>query len=121
MRLTRVRHDVRGPALAGAATTRAHATRGATGLVRAGVELIKIPESIIAGLKARMHPTNGLIPLDSIALDDGDKVRVCDGPLAALEGVFKEHQGQTRSILLLEILGRKAAVKIDAQLLQRVN
>jgi transcriptional antiterminator RfaH len=96
-------------------------TRGVTGLVRAGIELIKIPESIIAGLKVRMHPATGLIPLDSIVLDSGDKVRVCDGPLASLEGVFKEHQGRTRSILLLEILGREAAVKIDARLLQRVN
>lgn len=96
-------------------------TRGATGLVRAGVELIKIPESIIAGLKARMQPATGWIPLDSTGLNDGDKVRVCDGPFAALEGVFKEPQGQTRSLLLLEILGREAAVKIDARLLQRVN
>ena len=96
-------------------------TRGATGLVRAGIELIKIPESVIAGLKARMHPATGLIPLDSIALDSGDKVRVCDGPFASLEGVFKEHKGQTRSILLLDILGRQASVKIDPRLLQRVN
>jgi transcriptional antiterminator RfaH len=96
-------------------------TRGATGLVCAGTELIKISESIIAGLKARMHPATGLIPLDSIALDSGDKVRVCDGPLASLEGVFREHQGLTRSILLLEILGREATVKIDSRLLQRVN
>ena len=96
-------------------------TRGATGLVRAGYELIKIPESVIAGLKARMHPATGLIPLDSPKLNSGDKVRVCGGPLAALEGVFKEHQGRTRSILLIEILGREAAVKVDGRLLQRIN
>ena len=96
-------------------------TRGATGLVCAGTELIKIPESIIAGLKARMHPATGLIPLDSIALDSGATVRVCDGPLASLEGVFREHQGRTRSILLLEILGREATVKIDSRLLQRIH
>ena len=40
---------------------------------------------------------------------------------AALEGVFKEHRGRTRSLLLLEILGRETAVEIDARLLQRVN
>jgi transcriptional antiterminator RfaH len=96
-------------------------TRGATGLVRAGFELIKIPESIIAGLKARMDPVTGLIPLDAMALDNGDKVRVCDGPLAALEGVFKEHQGVSRSLFLLDFLGREAAIKIDTRLLQRVS
>ena len=96
-------------------------TRGATGMVRAGVELIKIPESIIAGLKARMDPATGLIPLDANALNNGDKVRVSDGPLAALEGVFKEHQGVSRSLFLLEFLGREAAIKIDTSLLQRVS
>ncbi|MGK0500801.1 MAG: transcriptional antiterminator RfaH [Oceanicoccus sp.] len=96
-------------------------TRGVTGLVRAGVELIKIPESIIAGLKVRMHPATGLIPIDSVALNHGDKVRVCDGPFADLQGVFREHQGLRRSLLLLEVLGRKATVNIASTLLQRVN
>ena len=96
-------------------------TRGVVGLVRAGFELIKIPASIIAGLKDRMHPATGMIPLDSIGLNKGDKVRVFDGPFAALEGVFKEHRGRTRSLLLLEILGRETAVEIDARLLQRLN
>jgi transcriptional antiterminator RfaH len=96
-------------------------TRGVVGLVRAGFDLIKIPASIIAALKTRMHPATGLIPLDSIGLNNGDKVRVFDGPFAALEGVFQERRGRTRSLLLLEILGRETAVEIDAQLLQRVN
>tara|TARA_R110002072_G_scaffold30912_1_gene95921 strand:- start:139 stop:552 length:414 start_codon:yes stop_codon:yes gene_type:complete len=96
-------------------------TRGASGLVRAGVELIEIPDSIIRGLKERMHPATGLIPLDLAVLAPGDKVRVCDGPLASLEGVFKEPQGPTRSMLLLNILGRQAPVNIEARLLQRAN
>ena len=96
-------------------------TRGVVGLVRAGFELIKIPASIIEGLKARMDSASGLIPLESVGLNNGDKVRVFDGPLAALEGIFKEHRGRTRSLLLLEILGRETAVEIDARLLQRVN
>jgi transcriptional antiterminator RfaH len=96
-------------------------TRGVVGLVRAGFQLIKIPASIIAELKARMDSATGLIPLDSIGLNNGDKVRVFDGPFAALEGVFKEHRGRTRSLLLLEILGRETAVEIDARLLQRVS
>ena len=107
------------PEMQSLATVRS--TRGVVGLVRAGFDLIKIPASIIEGLKDRMHPATGLIPLDSIGLNKGDKVRVFDGPFAALEGVFKEHRGRTRSLLLLEILGRETAVEIDARLLQRVN
>ena len=96
-------------------------TRGVVGLVRSGFELIKIPVSIIAALKTRMDTATGLIPIDSIGLNNGDKVRVFDGPFAALEGVFKEHRGRTRSLLLLEILGRETAVEIDTRLLQRAN
>ena len=96
-------------------------TRGVVGLVRMGFELIKIPASIIEGLKARVDSATGLIPLDSISLNKGDKVRVFDGPFAALEGVFKEYRGRTRSLLLLEVLGRETAVEIDARLLQPVN
>ena len=96
-------------------------TRGVVGLVRAGFELIKIPAAIIEGLKARTDSATGLIPLESTALKKGDKVRVFDGPFAALEGVFKEHRGRARSLLLLEILGRETAVEIDARLLQRAN
>jgi len=96
-------------------------TRGVVGLVRAGFELIKIPAAIIEGLMARRDSATGLIAIDSIGLNNGDKVRVFDGPFAALEGIFKEHRGRTRSLLLLEILGRETAVEIDARLLQRVN
>ena len=53
-------------------------TRGVVGLVRAGFELIKIPASIIAGLRARSHSATGLIPLDSIELNDGDPVRLLE-------------------------------------------
>ena len=43
------------------------------------------------------------------------------GPFATLEGIFKGHRGRTRSLLLLEILGRETAVEIDSRLLQPVS
>ncbi|MFK8030323.1 MAG: transcription termination/antitermination NusG family protein [Gammaproteobacteria bacterium] len=91
-------------------------TRGVVGLVRAGLELTKIPASIITALKTRMHPESGLIRLDSKALKTGDKVQLFVGPFADMEGVFQEHRGETRSLLLLEILGRKTTVEVDARL-----
>jgi transcriptional antiterminator RfaH len=107
------------PEIQSMATVRS--TRGVVGLVRAGLELVSIPSSVIAGIKSRMHPGTGLIPLEGIALARGDKVRVADGPFAALEGVFKEHRGRNRSLMLLELLGRKIAVDINPRLLQRAD
>jgi transcriptional antiterminator RfaH len=96
-------------------------TRGVVGLVRAGCDLIKIPLLVIEGLKTRLQRAANMDALDCAGLNDGDKVRVFDGPFAALEGVFKENRGPTRSFLLLEILGRETSVEVDPLLLHRVS
>ena len=107
------------PEIQSMATVRS--TRGVVGLVRAGLELVSIPSSVIAALKSRMHPSTGLIAIGGVALACGEKVRVSDGPFAALEGIFKEHRGGQRSLMLLEIFGRKIAVAINTRLLQRAD
>ncbi len=96
-------------------------TRGVTGLVRAGLAPTTIPASVVIQLRSLIDPNSGLIAIGSAELSDGDKVRIFDGPFVDLEGVFKEHRGQSRSLLLLEILGRETAVEIDERLLQQVN
>ena len=96
-------------------------TRGVVGLVRAGFELITVSESIITGLKTRIDPESGLIALDPVALNNGDKVRIFDGPFVRLEGVLKEHRSETRALLLLKMLGTETAVEVDSLLLQRVG
>lgn len=96
-------------------------TRGVVGLVRAGFELLRVPEAIIRGLRARRHPDTGLIDLEPVVLAEGDAVRVFDGPFAGLEGVLKERCSATRSLLLLSMLGREATVEVDSLLLQRAS
>jgi len=94
-------------------------TRGVVGLVRAGIELIRVPERIIAAIQARIHPETGLIRLDPAPVEAGDPVRVFDGPFAGAMGILKERCSQTRSLLLLSILGRETTVEVDSLLLQR--
>ncbi len=96
-------------------------TRGVVGLVRAGFELITVSESIITGLRTRMDPETGLIGLDPVPLNSGDKVRIFDGPFAGLEGVLKEHRSEIRSLLLLKMLGTETTIEVDSLLLQRVG
>lgn len=96
-------------------------TRGVVDLVRAGIDLIRIPSAVINALRSRSHPETGLIRIDSETLDAGDPVRIFDGPFAALEGIFGEHRGQNRSLLLLEILGRRTSVEVDSRSLRRVT
>jgi transcriptional antiterminator RfaH len=96
-------------------------TRGVVGLVRMGYQLIQVNEAIIQGLRARMHPETGLIGLDPVVLEEGDSVRVFDGPFVGAEGILQERCGQTRSMLLLNILGRETTVEVDSMLLQRAG
>ena len=107
------------PELQNLATVRS--TRGVVGLVRMGFELVRVPESIITGLKAGMHPDTGLIALDPVELHEGDSVRVFDGPFVGARGILKERCGETRSILLLNMLGRETTLEVDSMLLQRVS
>lgn len=96
-------------------------TRGVVGLVRAGHELVRMPDSVIDALRARQDPRTGLIALQPLPLQAGDAVRVFDGPLAGLEGVLQEHCSRTRSLLMLSLLGRETTVEVDSLLLQRAS
>lgn len=96
-------------------------TRGAIGLIRAGVVPSTVPAALIASLKARLDPASGWIRTHTAGLKAGDSVQVIDGPLAPLEGIFREHRGQRRSLLLLEILGRNTSVEVDSRALRRIR
>ena len=96
-------------------------TRGVVGLVRMGFELVRAPAAIIEELRSRQHPETGLIELEPVDLQEGDAVRVFDGPFAGMEGILKERCPAQRSVLLLRILGRETTVEVDSLLLQRAG
>ncbi len=95
-------------------------TRGVNGMVRFGTKLATVPKDVIKRLKARRCADTGLIRVDPDPVEPGDKVKVFDGPLAGLRGILQEHCSQTRSILLLEILGRETTVEVDSLLMQKL-
>ena len=95
-------------------------TRGVCSLVRFGRELATMPERVIDTIKRRLDPESGLIRLDPVPAGEGDRVRVFDGPLAGLEGIFRERKGDNRALLLMKMLGTVSTVEVDALLLQKV-
>ena len=96
-------------------------TRGAIGLVRFGMEPVRVPEQVIAGLHQRMETEDGLVRLDTPELVPGQKLRVTDGPLLGWEGVFVATDGFERVRLLLSLLGSVREVVLPrAQLALRV-
>jgi len=43
----------------------------------------------------------------------GESIRLVEGPLAGMEGVFNEEDGEKRVIVLLELLGKANKIKVD--------
>jgi len=94
-------------------------TRGVATLVRFGVELARLPETVIRAINSRCDPDTGLVRLDPVPVAPGDKVKVFDGPFAGLEGIFKERKGEKRALLLAILLGTESTVEVDAMMLQK--
>jgi len=95
-------------------------TRGVCNLVRFGQQLITVREPVIQTIERRRDPATGLIRLDPVPVQVGDTVKVFDGPLAGLTGIFQERKGATRALLLMKLLGAESTVEVDALLLQRI-
>ena len=94
-------------------------TRGVCSLVRFGMQLATMPEFIIETINHRCDPETGLVQLDPVPVEIGDKVKVFDGPFAGIEGIFRERKGQNRALLLISMLGTKSTVEVDALLLKK--
>jgi len=50
----------------------------------------------------------------------GDRVSVTTGPLAGVSGILLKHKDACRLVLSIELLGRSAAVEIDAANVERI-
>jgi len=96
-------------------------TRGVCTLVRAGMQLLHVPDAIIEAIKQRLDPHSGLIQLDPVPVEPGDTVKVFDGPMAGLHGIFKQRKGKDRALLLMSLLGTESTVEVDALLLQKTS
>ena len=94
-------------------------TRGVINLVRFGTKLAEVPETVINNIQNKKDPTTGLIMLEPVPVKPGEKVKVFDGPLASLQGIFQEQKGEARAVLLMNMLGRESTIEVDSLLLQR--
>jgi transcriptional antiterminator RfaH len=94
-------------------------TRGVVGLVRFGGQPAVVSDSVMEALKRRENADSGLHCDDRPLFASGEPVRLVQGPLAGLEGVFVQEDGAKRVIVLLELLGQENRVRVDRDLLVR--
>jgi transcriptional antiterminator RfaH len=96
-------------------------TRGVVNLVRFGMQLATMPAPVIEAINERCDPVTGLVQLDPVPVEVGDRVKVFDGPFAGFEGIFKERKGEMRALLLMSMLGTETTFEVDALLLQKAG
>jgi transcriptional antiterminator RfaH len=86
---------------------------GVAGVVRFGTRYAIVPHQIIMQLRLRADPESGLHRLTNEAvLTRGASVRITTGPFEGLDGVFEREAGAARVVVLLNLLGQDAAVRI---------
>lgn len=90
-------------------------TRGACGLVRFGALPAVVPDDIIEAIRQREDAASGLHRDAEPQFAEGEPILLVDGPFAGVEGIFAQQGGESRVIVLLELLGKanKVAVQRD--------
>lgn len=74
-------------------------------------QLDAVRQMLASGSRVESHPY----------LQCGDRVQVKSGPLTGLQGILDRKKGVTRLVVSLELLGRSAAVEIDALNVERIG
>ena len=94
-----------------------YSTIGVASLVRRGDEPSAVPSDVIEALRVR-EDTDGFVKLDRRPLfRTGDKIRVLDGAFSSCLGLFEGMAERERIAILLDLLGRKVRVVLDADLI----
>jgi len=99
------------PLLCSTATVRS--TRGAIGLVKFGTEPAIVPDRVIEMLFQREDPESGYCEDSRALFRAGDPVKLIEGPLTGMQGVFAEQDGEKRVAILLELLGKTNRISVS--------
>jgi len=93
-------------------TSPVRSTRGVCGLVRQGGLPAAVSDAVMEAIMCRADADSGLHRDDRPLFNEGEPIRLVQGPLAGLEGVFSEEDGEKRVIVLLELLGKANKMKV---------
>ena len=94
-------------------TAPVRSTRGIVGIVRFGGQPAIIPNEVIDDILQREDSVSGLRQDNRPLFCAGDSVKLVEGPLADMEGIFAQEDGNGRVIVLLELLGKANKVKVN--------
>ena len=95
-----------------------HSTLGVSQLVCNGEAPVPVADAILQQFWCR-HDNTGYVRLETAPrFAPGDKVRVADGVFSACLGLFQGVTDAQRVAILIDLLGRRVKVVIDADLVE---
>ena len=93
-------------------------TTGVASVVRFGSSFATVPDQLIRVLQARADSETGLHRMLPPALPTpGSIVKIADGPLGGLEGVFECQSGKKRVVVLFNLLGQNTRVQVPIDII----
>jgi transcriptional antiterminator RfaH len=94
-------------------TATVRSTRGAVGLVSFGGTPAVIGDDVMEALFLRENAEGGLHQDSRPQFAEGQAVRLVGGPLAGMEGLFAQEDGEKRVVILLDLLGKCSKMKVS--------
>ena len=94
-------------------------TPGVFSIVSFGDVAAEISGKEIEGIRRAVQGRMPIQPHPFLA--EGERVRVTRGALTGVHGILLRHKDAYRLVLSIELLGRSAAVEIDAQMVERIS
>ncbi len=95
-------------------------TLGVAALVRFGMEPAKVPDILVQNLKSQEVEPD-IHPMKILEFEEGDKVRIAEGPFEGYEAIFSAKDSNDRVLILLKIAENYAKLKIEAQSIERLD
>ena len=104
------------PSAASGGVMAVNSTRGITKLITLGQGPAIVPAGLIAALRIRFAPPD-ITPAPQF--DQGDWVKILDGPFAEFVAQVEATPAAERVYLLIDLMGRATRVAVDARSLKR--
>ncbi len=94
-------------------------TRGVSNIVKFGIETACIPSSLIDEIRSREGVDGCYHPIKQ-TFEQGDKVRISEGPFTGYDAIFQARNSEDRVYILLDIVGRETRIQISTESLERL-
>jgi transcriptional antiterminator RfaH len=88
-------------------------TRGVIGMVRFGGQPAAVEDEVMETLFRHEDPESGLHKDSRPQFCPGETIRLVEGSLAEMEGIFVQEDGEKRVTVLLELLGKANRVAVN--------